>query len=73
MARTKTNIDEKIEQQKMVVSKAKEKYDAAVAELERLMRKRDDVRNKQLLEAITKSDKSFEDIIEFLGSEEGKD
>jgi hypothetical protein len=37
MARTKTNIDEKIEQQKMVVSKAKDKYDAAVAELERLM------------------------------------
>jgi hypothetical protein len=73
MARTKINMDEKIEQQKMVVSKAKDKYDAAVAELEKLMRKRDEMRNKQLLEAITKSEKSFEDIMEFLGSSEGKD
>ena len=39
-------IDQKIEQQKEVVLKMKEKYDAAVAELERLMCKRDEIRNK---------------------------
>ena len=43
------SIDEKIDQQKEVVLKIKEKYDAAVAELEKLMRKRDEIRNKKLL------------------------
>lgn len=39
-------IEQKIEQQKEVVLKMKEKYDVAVAELERLMCKRDEIRNK---------------------------
>jgi hypothetical protein len=33
----------------------------------------DEVQNKQLIDAITKSDKSFEGIMEFLGSTEEKD
>ena len=60
------SIDEKIDQQKEVVLKIKEKYDAAVAELERLMRKRDEARNKEILQAIAGSDKSYEEIMEFL-------
>ena len=63
------SIDEKIDQQKEVVLKIKEKYDAAVAELEKLMRKRDEIRNKKLLQAIADSDKSYEEIMRFLGSE----
>ena len=68
MARTRTNIsiDDKIEQQKLVVSKYKDKYDAAVEELERLMRKRDELRNKELLTAISTSNRSYEEIMEFL-------
>ena len=60
------SIDEKIDQQKEVVLKIKEKYDAAVAELERLMRKRDEARNKEILQAIAGCDKSYEDIMAFL-------
>ena len=60
------SIDEKIDQQKEVVLKIKEKYDAAVAELEKLMRKRDEIRNKKLLQAIADSDKSYEEIMAFL-------
>lgn len=60
------SIDEKIDQQKEVVLKIKEKYDAAVAELERLMRKRDEARNKEILQAIAGSDKSYEEIMAFL-------
>ena len=60
------SIDEKIDQQKEVVMKIKEKYDAAVAELERLMRKRDEARNKEILQAIADSDKSYEEIMAFL-------
>ena len=43
MARTRTRstIEEKIEAQKLIVSKAKDKYKAAVNELERLMKLRD--------------------------------
>jgi len=67
MAR-RANIDEKIEQQKQVVFKAKDKYDAAVAELEKLMKKRDELRNKELLKAFAESDKSFDEVMEFLQS-----
>lgn len=68
MARTRTtiSIDDKIEQQKLVVSKYKDKYDAAVEELEKLMRKRDELRNKELLTAISTSNRSYEEIMEFL-------
>lgn len=68
MARTRTtiSIDDKIEQQKLVVSKHKDKYDAAVEELEKLMRKRDELRNKELLTAISTSNRSYEEIMEFL-------
>ena len=67
MARRAT-IDEKIDQQKQVVFKAKDKYDAAVAELEKLMKKRDELRNKELLKAFAESDKSFDEVMEFLQS-----
>ena len=40
MARRSISNDEKINQQKQVVFQAKDKYDAAVAELEKLMKKR---------------------------------
>lgn len=64
--RTRTSIDEKIEQQKQMVSKAKDRYDAAVAELEKLMKKRDEIRSKELIAAITASGKSYEEILAFL-------
>ena len=66
------SIDEKIDQQKEVVLKIKEKYDAAVAELEKLMRKRDEIRNKKLLQAIADSDKSYKEIMRFLRTEKEK-
>lgn len=64
--RTRTSIDEKIELQKQAVSKAKDRYDAAVAELEKLMKKRDELRNRELIAAITSSHKSFDEIMAFL-------
>ncbi len=68
MARTRTNIsiDNKIEQQKLVVSKCKDKYDAAVEELEKLMRKRDELRNKELLNAFASSKRSFDEVMRFI-------
>ena len=52
MARRKLSIDDKIEQQKLAVSKAKDRYEAELEELNQLMKKRDELRNKELLQAI---------------------
>ncbi len=60
------SIDDKINEQKQVVSRAKAKYESALAELNDLMKKRDEIRNKQLLEAIASSDRSFEEILAFI-------
>ena len=49
MARRKINIDDKIEQQKLVVSKAKDRYEAELEQLNQLMKKRDELHNKALL------------------------
>lgn len=68
MARTRNriSIEDKIDQQKQVVDKAKERYDAAVADLEKLMVKRDELRKKELWDAVASSDKSYEEILAFL-------
>lgn len=60
------SIDDKIDDQKQVVSRAKAKYESALAELNELMKKREEIRNKQLLEAIANSERSFEEILEFI-------
>ena len=75
MARTRRNIsiDEKIEQQKQVVFQAKDKYDAALAELDRLQKKRDEARNKELMAAISNSNRSYEDIMAFLKNDEDQE
>lgn len=69
MARRSQSIEDKIQLQKQVVSKAKDKYDGAVAELERLMKRRDELRNKELLDAIASSDRSFDEVMNFLRHE----
>ena len=66
MARRSISSEDKINQQKEAVSKAKDRYDAAVAELEKLIKKRDEIRNKELLDAFASSDKSYDEIMEFL-------
>lgn len=69
MARRSISIEEKIQQQKEVVSKAKDKYEAALEELEKLMKKRDEIRNKEILDAFATSSKSYDEIMAFLRKE----
>lgn len=66
MARVRISIDEKIERQKQVVSKAKDKYEAELEILEQLMKKRKDLQNKEIMRAIEKSKKTFDEIVKFL-------
>ena len=60
------SIDDKINEQKQIVSKAKAKYESELAALNDLMKKRDEIRNKQLMEALASSNRSFDDIMEFI-------
>ena len=73
MVRKKLSIDDKIEQQKLVVSKAKDRYEAELEQLNKLMKKRDELRNKELLQAIEQSRRSFEEIIDFLNTDDSQD
>lgn len=73
MARRKLSIDDKIEQQKLVVSKAQDRYEAELEELNQLMKKRDELRNKEMLQAIEQSKRSFEEIMDFLSTNDSQD
>ena len=73
MARRSISIKEKIEIQKGQVSKAKDRYETELAKLEKLMRKRDELRSKELMEAFTNSERSFEEVMRFLSGKEGTD
>ena len=66
MARTRRSLDERIEEQEQVVSKAREHYESEVNKLEQLMNKRDELQKKELMKAIEDSNRSFEEIMQFL-------
>ncbi|SCP99643.1 hypothetical protein [Anaerobium acetethylicum] len=51
MARIAIPLEQKIEAAQQKVVKAKEKYDAAIEELKRLMDKRDSVKKEEILAA----------------------
>ena len=59
-------IEEKIEKVQINVAETKVKYDKAVDELEKLLMKRKERDNKQLLKAFSESEKTLAEVIEFL-------
>ena len=73
MARTrKTNreaLEEKIEKAEADVIAAKKRYDHATAVLKELLDKRDAIRKDEILSAIVKSGRSYEEIMNFLNVE----
>lgn len=66
MARRVLTLEEKIEKAQINVAETKAKYDKAVDELEKLLTKRKERDNKQLLEAFSESEKTLAEVIEFL-------
>ena len=66
MAGRKIDIDEKIERAQEDVTRAKKKYDAAVEALEKLMTKKKEMQQKELLQAFANSNKSYDEIMKFL-------
>ena len=73
MARRSIPIEEKIETQKELVSKAKDRQEAELDKLEKLMRKRDELQSKELMEAFANSERSFEEVMRFLSGNEVDD
>ena len=74
MARTRKTsrevLDEKIEKAEADVIAAKKRYDHATAVLKELLDKRDAIRKDEILSAIVKSGRSYEEIMNFLNVEE---
>ena len=68
MARMKSaaSIDAKIAKAQDTVVKVKARYDLAMIALEDLMAKKDEILRKELLEAFTKSGKSYAETMKFL-------
>jgi len=68
MARTKNlvTIEEQIEKAKISVGKAKDRYDATVEKLEKLITIRESLRKDELVAAIANSGKSYEEVLAFL-------
>ena len=62
-------LDATIKAQEDAVAKAKTRYDAEVAKLKDLLAKRDEIKKKELLAAVEKSDKTYEEIMRFLNGE----
>ena len=59
---------EKIEKAEADVIAAKKKYDQATANLKELLDKRDAIRKEEILSAVVKSGRSYEEIMNFLNA-----
>ena len=73
MARRSTSIDEKIMKQKEVVAATKDKYDAALNELNILVKKKQELQGKELLNAFVNSEKSLDEILAFMSGKNDDD
>jgi len=67
MSKRSIAIDEKIKKQKEAVAIAKDKYEATLDELNLLIKKKQDLQGKELLNAFVNSDKSLDEILAFMG------
>lgn len=59
-------LENKIAKAQEQVSKAKKQYDAAVAKLSDLLDKRDALRRDELVKAIMKSERTYDEVLAFL-------
>lgn len=64
-------LEQKIDKAQSDVIKTKQKYNAAVATPKNLMDKRDAVKRDELISAIMKSDKSYDQILQFIQVDQG--
>ena len=63
-------VEAKIEKAQEAVSKKKKEYDEAIGVLSDLLDKRDALRRDELVKAIMKSDRTYEEVMAFLNTEQ---
>lgn len=66
------SLEAKIEKAEQNVIRTKKAYDVATEELKKLLDKRDAIRRDEIMSAVVKSKKSYDEILRFLeeGSQE---
>lgn len=67
------SIEAKIDKQREVLQRSKAKYEEDKAELYRLEKIREDLQTKELIEAISKSKRSYKDILAYINGAEAND
>lgn len=68
------SLEKKIEKAQELVSRKKKEYDAAVSALSDLLDKRDALQRDELVKAILKSDRTYEEVLAFLDTgDEGEE
>ena len=72
MARRNVSLDEKIKKAEVAMLAAKEKYDKALDEMEKLVTKRKQLNDKKVLDAYHAGNKTAEEIIEFILADKQK-
>lgn len=60
------SVDDRVAAAKAKVEKIKLRYDRAIAELRKVMDERDESRKKEVLDAIGKSKRTYEEILNFI-------
>ncbi len=65
-------VELKIEKAQERVSKTKKAYDTAIANLSNLLDERDAIRRDELVKAIMKSNKTYEEVMAFLNTGKGR-
>lgn len=66
-------LNKKIEKAQELVSRKKKEYDAATAALGDLLDKREALQRDELVKAIMKSGRKYEEILAFLDTGDGED
>lgn len=67
------SIETKIEKQREALRKSKAKYEEDKAELFRLEKMREELQTQELVEAISKSKRSYQDILAYINGAESND
>ena len=65
----RTSLDDRIKKQEEAVFKAKDRYEAELKELDKLITKRRELESKELVKAFEKSKKSLREILEFMNDD----
>lgn len=63
---SKESLEQKIEKIEKAISRNREQYDKLTAELEELHKKQKAIQSEELLKAISGSEKSYEEILNFI-------